>query len=142
MFNADVQCAAGPQRPTVIPKSPRRPPQVTCRDSAVAADLFFATPGYIPLAIIRFARLLERHRGSCEHFGGLHTRAKIRPTVWTARRDGATEIARRLIFTAVVPLPASEVFLALFLGKLLKYGCYGWLAAKFPSWYQRLAPCD
>jgi membrane protein YqaA with SNARE-associated domain len=44
-----------------------------------------------------------------------------------------------LIFTALVPLPVSEVFLALFLGKLLKYGTYGWLAGKFPSWFQRLA---
>ena len=44
-----------------------------------------------------------------------------------------------LIFTAVLPLPASEVFLALFVGKLLKYGTYAWLAAKFPTWVQRLA---
>jgi membrane protein YqaA with SNARE-associated domain len=45
-----------------------------------------------------------------------------------------------LIFTAVSQLPVSEVFLALFLGKLLKYGVYGWLAAEFPSWFQRFAP--
>ena len=45
-----------------------------------------------------------------------------------------------LIFTAVSRLPVSEVFLALFLGKLLKYGVYGWLAAEFPSWFQRFAP--
>ena len=44
-----------------------------------------------------------------------------------------------LIFTAVLPLPASQVFLALFVGKLLKYGVYGWLAANFPSWVERLA---
>jgi membrane protein YqaA with SNARE-associated domain len=44
-----------------------------------------------------------------------------------------------LIFTALLPLPVSKVFLALFLGKLLKYGTYGWLAAKFPSWFQCLA---
>src|SRR6516165_6511441 len=44
-----------------------------------------------------------------------------------------------LIFTAVSRLPVSEVFLALFLGKLLKYGVYGWLAAEFPSWFQHLA---
>jgi membrane protein YqaA with SNARE-associated domain len=44
-----------------------------------------------------------------------------------------------LIFTVLVPLPAWQVFLALLLGKLLKYGFYGWLAAKFPSWVQRLA---
>ena len=45
-----------------------------------------------------------------------------------------------LIFTSVSRLPVSEVFLALFLGKLLKYGVYGWLAAEFPSWFQRFAP--
>ena len=44
-----------------------------------------------------------------------------------------------LIFTAMLPLPASKVFLALFVGKLLKYGVYGWLASKFPSCFQRLA---
>ena len=43
-----------------------------------------------------------------------------------------------LIFTAVLPLPASHVFLALFVGKLLKYGVYGWLAANFPSWFEHL----
>jgi membrane protein YqaA with SNARE-associated domain len=45
-----------------------------------------------------------------------------------------------LIFTAMSRLPAAEVFLALFFGKLLKYGVYGWLAAEFPSWFQRFAP--
>jgi hypothetical protein len=35
-------------------------------------------------------------------------------------------------------LPISEVFLALFFGKLLKYGVYGWLAVEFPSWFERL----
>ena len=44
-----------------------------------------------------------------------------------------------LIFTALLPLPASKVFFALFLGKLLKYGVYGWFAATFPFWVQRLA---
>ena len=44
-----------------------------------------------------------------------------------------------LIFTAMLPLSASQVFLALFAGKLLKYGIYGWLASKFPSWFRRLA---
>ena len=43
-----------------------------------------------------------------------------------------------LIFTAVLPLPASHVFLALFTGKLLKYGVYGWIAAHFPSWIEHL----
>jgi membrane protein YqaA with SNARE-associated domain len=44
-----------------------------------------------------------------------------------------------LIFTAILPLPASQVFLALFVGKLLKYGVYGWFAANFPSWVEHLA---
>lgn len=44
-----------------------------------------------------------------------------------------------LIFTAVSRLPVSEVFLALLFGKLLKYGTYSWLAAKFPPWFQHLA---
>lgn len=41
-----------------------------------------------------------------------------------------------LIFTAISRLPVLEVFIALFLGKLLKYSVYGFLAAKFPSWFQ------
>src|SRR5262249_48623086 len=45
-----------------------------------------------------------------------------------------------LILAAVSRLPVSEVFLALFFGKLLKYGAYGWLAAEFPSWFQRFVP--
>jgi membrane protein YqaA with SNARE-associated domain len=45
-----------------------------------------------------------------------------------------------LIFTAMSRLPISEVFLALFFGKLLKYGVYGWLAVEFPSWFERFAP--
>jgi membrane protein YqaA with SNARE-associated domain len=44
-----------------------------------------------------------------------------------------------LIFTAVSPLPVAEVFLALFLGKLLKYGVYGCLAAQFPLWFKSYA---
>jgi membrane protein YqaA with SNARE-associated domain len=40
-----------------------------------------------------------------------------------------------LIFTAVSRLPAEHVFLALFLAKLLKYGIYGFVAAKFPCWF-------
>ena len=43
-----------------------------------------------------------------------------------------------LIFTALCRR-FRKCFLALFLGKLLKYGTYGWLAGKFPSWFQRLA---
>jgi membrane protein YqaA with SNARE-associated domain len=45
-----------------------------------------------------------------------------------------------LIFTAMSRLPVSEVFLALFLGKLLKYGVYGWLAVECPSWIERVRP--
>ncbi len=41
-----------------------------------------------------------------------------------------------LIFTAMSRLPILEVFVALFLGKLLKYAFYGFLAAKFPSWFR------
>ena len=43
-----------------------------------------------------------------------------------------------LIFTAISHLPIAEVFLALALGKLLKYSVYGFLAAKFPSWFQHV----
>jgi membrane protein YqaA with SNARE-associated domain len=43
-----------------------------------------------------------------------------------------------LIFTAVSSLPPSIVFTALFFGKLLKYGAYGWVAATFPGWFERL----
>jgi len=43
-----------------------------------------------------------------------------------------------LIFTAILPLPALHVFLALFIGKLLKYGFYGWLAANFPFWFNHV----
>jgi membrane protein YqaA with SNARE-associated domain len=45
-----------------------------------------------------------------------------------------------LIFTALLPLPASEVFSALFLGKLMKYGVYGWLAGKLPFWVSTPRP--
>lgn len=44
-----------------------------------------------------------------------------------------------LVFTAVLRLPVLEVFAALFLGKLLKYSAYGFLAVKFPDWFQDLA---
>jgi membrane protein YqaA with SNARE-associated domain len=48
-----------------------------------------------------------------------------------------------LIFAAVSRLPLAEVFLALFFGKLLKYGVYGLLAAKFPVAFQAiLSPPD
>jgi membrane protein YqaA with SNARE-associated domain len=45
-----------------------------------------------------------------------------------------------LIFTAMSRLPISEIFLALFLGKLLKYGVYGFLAANLPSWFEHFVP--
>ena len=38
-----------------------------------------------------------------------------------------------LIFTAVTQLPVLDVYLALLVGKFLKYAIYGWLAARFPS---------
>jgi membrane protein YqaA with SNARE-associated domain len=43
-----------------------------------------------------------------------------------------------LIFIAMLRLPVLEVFVALVLGKLLKYGIYGFLAAKFPDWFRHL----
>jgi membrane protein YqaA with SNARE-associated domain len=43
-----------------------------------------------------------------------------------------------LIFTAVSSLPPLEVFLALFIGKLVKYGAYAWFAATFRSWFEHL----
>jgi membrane protein YqaA with SNARE-associated domain len=43
-----------------------------------------------------------------------------------------------LIFTAVSRLPAEDVFFALFLAKLLKYGIYGFVAARFPSLFWRV----
>jgi membrane protein YqaA with SNARE-associated domain len=43
-----------------------------------------------------------------------------------------------LIFTAVSRLPPFEVFLALFVGKLVKYGVYAWIAATFPSRFHHL----
>ena len=44
-----------------------------------------------------------------------------------------------LIFTAVSRLPPFDVFLALFVGKLVKYGVYAWLAATFPGWFHHWA---
>jgi membrane protein YqaA with SNARE-associated domain len=44
-----------------------------------------------------------------------------------------------LVFTAISQLPIGEVFLALFFGKLLKYGVYGYLAATFPVWLRQYA---
>ena len=42
-----------------------------------------------------------------------------------------------LIATAISRLPVVEILLALFLGKLLKYGFYGWLAARTSPWAHR-----
>jgi len=47
-----------------------------------------------------------------------------------------------LVVAAVSDLPIPEVFLALLLGKLVKYGLWAWAAAKFPDWIHHLAlPC-
>jgi membrane protein YqaA with SNARE-associated domain len=61
---------------------------------------------------------------------------------WTLLGIAALPIPQTpaLIFIAMSQLPVSEVFLALFFGKLLKYGLYGWLAAECPSRMQRIAP--
>ena len=61
---------------------------------------------------------------------------------WTLLGIAALPIPKTpaLIFIAMSRLPASEVFLALFLGMLLIYGFYGWLAAECPSCVQRVAP--
>jgi membrane protein YqaA with SNARE-associated domain len=37
-----------------------------------------------------------------------------------------------------VRLPLVEVWLAILLGKLLKYGLYAWLVARFPARFARL----
>jgi membrane protein YqaA with SNARE-associated domain len=42
-----------------------------------------------------------------------------------------------LMVTAIARLPVLEILLALFLGKLLKYSFYGWLAARGSPWAQR-----
>ena len=56
--------------------------------------------------------------------------------IWTLLGIAALPLPQTpaLILTAMLPLPASQVFLALFVGKLLKYGVCGWLAANFPFW--------
>ena len=61
--------------------------------------------------------------------------------VWALFVIAASPFAQTpaLIFAALSSLPIWEVFLALLLGKLLKYGLYAWTAAMFPSWYQHLA---
>lgn len=42
-----------------------------------------------------------------------------------------------LAFAAIARLPIAEVFLALLVGKVLKYSVYGWLVARFPERYAR-----
>jgi membrane protein YqaA with SNARE-associated domain len=39
-----------------------------------------------------------------------------------------------LIIAAISDLPVAEVFVALFFGKLIKYGVYAWVAIRFPHW--------
>jgi membrane protein YqaA with SNARE-associated domain len=40
-----------------------------------------------------------------------------------------------LIFTAISRLPIEQVFVALLVGKLVKYGIYGFLAVRCPTWF-------
>ena len=42
-----------------------------------------------------------------------------------------------LMFAAVSRLPVTEVLLALWLGKLVKYTAYAWLTSSFPTWALR-----
>jgi hypothetical protein len=60
--------------------------------------------------------------------------------VWTLLIVAASPLPQTpaLIFTAVSRLPPAEVFLALFIGKSLKYGVYAWLAATFPDYFHRI----
>jgi membrane protein YqaA with SNARE-associated domain len=57
---------------------------------------------------------------------------------WALLAIAATPLPQTpaLIFTAVSRLPLWEVFVALLVGKLVKYGTYGFLAARFPSWFE------
>jgi membrane protein YqaA with SNARE-associated domain len=57
---------------------------------------------------------------------------------WALLAISATPLPQTpaLIFTAVSRLPLWEVFVALLIGKLIKYGAYGFLAARFPSWFE------
>jgi len=56
---------------------------------------------------------------------------------WALFVIAASPFAQRpaLIFAAVSSLPIAEVFLALFVGKILKYGLYAWTVVRFPSWF-------
>lgn len=42
-----------------------------------------------------------------------------------------------LAFAAITRLPAPEVLIALLTGKLIKYGVYAWLVARFPEHFAR-----
>jgi len=44
-----------------------------------------------------------------------------------------------IAFAAIARLPVAEVLAALLAGKLLKYGVYGWLVARFPERLARYA---
>ena len=44
-----------------------------------------------------------------------------------------------LIFAAIYRLPVIDVFLALLVGKLIKYGAYAWLVSKFPAKFHQTA---
>jgi membrane protein YqaA with SNARE-associated domain len=45
-----------------------------------------------------------------------------------------------LLLAAVSDLAIQDVFVALLLGKFIKYGLYGWTASKFPAWFHHYAP--
>jgi len=64
--------------------------------------------------------------------------------VWALLVIAATPLPQTpaLIFTAISQLPLAEVFLAVLLGKLIKYGLYGLLAARFPFWFERFLPIE
>jgi len=47
-----------------------------------------------------------------------------------------------LAFAAITRLPVLEVLVALFTGKLVKYGVYAWLVARFPGHFARYLRSD
>lgn len=47
-----------------------------------------------------------------------------------------------LAFAAITRLPVPEVLIALLAGKLIKYGLYAWLVARFPGHFKRFARSD
>jgi len=56
---------------------------------------------------------------------------------WALLAIAATPVPQTpaLIFTAISRLPIEQVFLALLVGKLVKYGIYGFFAARCPAWF-------